>query len=83
MLALISPFMICNSAPNKIVMLALRVCMQSVFSFRRLQLMYVGILAVQITFKLGFFLLAFKCFKLGNLFDIPFCLKYVVVLHPE
>jgi hypothetical protein len=33
MLNLISPFMNCNYTSNKIIMLALRVCLQSVFSF--------------------------------------------------
>ena len=33
MLALISPFIYYNFAPNKIVMLGLRVCIQSVFAF--------------------------------------------------
>ena len=66
MLALIPPFMNYNSTPKKIIVLDLRVCMQSVSDFRRLQWMYVGILVVQITFKLGFFLLAFKCFQAGK-----------------
>jgi hypothetical protein len=35
-----------------------------------------GILAVQITFKWGLFMLEFKCFKLENLFGIPFCLNF-------
>jgi hypothetical protein len=43
----------------------------------------VVIMDVKITFKLGFFLLAFKRFKLGIFFDIPFYLKYVVVLCLE
>jgi hypothetical protein len=33
MLALISPFMMVSSAPDKIIMLALVVCMQNVFVF--------------------------------------------------
>jgi hypothetical protein len=45
--------------------------------------MYVGIMAVQIKFKWGFFLLALKYFKLGMMVGIPFCLNYVVVLCPQ
>jgi hypothetical protein len=83
MLALTSPFMNCSSAPNKIMMLALR------FSYRLcfLSKVYNGCMWVLWLCKLhlngGFFLLAFKCFKLRIMFDIPFCLKYVIVLHPE
>jgi hypothetical protein len=44
--------------------------------------MNVGIMAMQITFKGRLFMLAFKRFKLGIMFDTPFYLKYVIMLRP-
>ena len=38
---------------------------------------------LEFIFKGGFFLLEFKCFKMGIMFDIPFCLKHVIGLRPE
>jgi hypothetical protein len=83
MFALTSPFMNCSSAPNKIMMLALR------FAYRLCLLseVYNGCIWVSSLCKLhlngGSSLLAFKFFKMRIVFKIPFCLDYVIVLRPE
>lgn len=62
---------IVGSALDKIVLLALRVCMQNVFVFQNLQWIVCEHYGhVKMHFDLGFFLLAFKRFKLELLFGL-------------